>query len=89
MHHYMLKDEADSKKQHTHCQQEGSENHPAGFKVPQQFCAPGRAVTDHVHNVLTELVHPCNYISICKYNIDLRTQSHDVKEHVTERLIIT
>lgn len=33
-----------------------SAENPAGFEVKQHFAAPGRAVTDHINDVMTELV---------------------------------
>lgn len=41
---------------YTHQQKERSAENPACLKVKQHFAAPGRAVTNHVNDVLTKLV---------------------------------
>lgn len=40
----------------THQQEKWSAENPACFEVKQHFATPGRAVADHINNVLTELV---------------------------------
>lgn len=43
----------------THQQEKRSAENPACFEVNQHFAAPGRAVADHVNNVLAKLVYSC------------------------------
>lgn len=42
---------------YTHQQKKRREKNPASLKVKQHFAAPGRAMTNHVNDVLTELIN--------------------------------